>query len=641
MEQFNFYLKGQLVEPPENWDGMSIQLNFDRDKNQVTQQVTLTNLAWVLQNNDVMIDHLNKGKTLQGPGVFEGIPFDISVSSPGQPETFFFRGYVDTSGTAVFSNNIRTTADIKEKDSVDILNDVVDGVTYDYLYALAAGAPGKISASDFVFVPYILNSIPDYPQAMLGLLSAYVMADQISSSIESMTELAVEMANPFEATAIVRAVLRVAYLILLIIAIIKLVKDTIALIIQPVKYHATMPLLKLLQRGAEALGYTFKCPILETGAIDGVPLSKLHIMPDKQFVDINDTDDRILGFTAPNQNEQAGYWKGTFGELLRATKAMIRGKVQFLPNKEMWLVREDESVGAPTYQLPDVRQDYYTLNTDEFRANYEVKFQYDVIEKNTVQQFLGTICQVITRPIQVTNPDMVLMRGFERVELPFALAKRKETLTVPEKIVDGFLDVFDAIINALISAVNAVINVYNEVVKVLNKIIDALDIIGIDVGWEIPSIPPLQPVSLGTLIENRIGMLLLETDQTSKPKIMLLDVSQTPKFTKLNAANATVLTARKLYDNFHFVTSFVPNPAAGKPNGNQWVKKELLNVPGFGLAHYNQIKFNNKIFDHAGNEAEIDSLLWKVRSQSADINVRFSELYTKNLQNTILEPDGK
>ncbi len=638
METVEFRLAGQIVEPPKGWaeDNIQVELNFDRDKETVTQQVNVTNLEWVRDNNDTIQQWIADGINGQGPGIFEGIPFSITVSAPGETPAVLHDGYLDLTDEAELSINIKSTVKIREKDTPDFLNETADGFDFGYLYkSLAAGDPGKISSSDFVPVPYILNSVPNYREAALGLISIYVLGNEIKAAIQGMVELAAEMANPFEATAIVRAVLRVAYLIILIAAIIQMIKDTVLLVIQPVKYHQGMYLLKQLQKGAEHMGYNFKSPILESA-----PWNTLFIIPEKNTVPVNAQDDRIFGFTQPAPTQQDGYYKGTFGDLLRAAKALIKGKVLFKPGNELWLVREDENISTPEYQIPDVRQDYFTYNTDEFNANYLITFATDVVDKNTIQQYTGTSYQVITKPNVINNQNMVLMKGFKRVDIPFALAKRKETLTTPEKIIKGLLDVLDAIINALISAVNAVINVYNEVVKVLNKIIDALDFIGIEVGWEIPSIPTIPPVNLGALIENRIGMLMIEIDQIAVPKLLLLDESGTPKLTKLNPNNSTTLTAKNAYNTWHFIQSFIPDANAGRPAGNQW-KKIVFNKLPFNLSGLNQIKTNNAAYAPAGTAAEIDGLVWSPRKQYANMRARLAEIYTLNLQQTFIEPDGK
>lgn len=636
MEKLNIYLAGQLAQSFQGRSGIKINLNYSRDKSTVDKKVSITGVTWSRENLDIIQQWITDGINGTGPGITEGIPFAMRLQKGTQPEYEFFSGYLDLLNNPKLSRSITADIEVRQKDSVDFINDTFDGKDFQYLFeTLGAGSPGKISTTDFTTVPYILNSVPNYREAMMGLLSIYVLGEQINAAIQSLSELAVELSNPFEATAIVRAVLRVIYLGTLIVAIIKMIKDTVQLVIQPVKYHSTMGLLEQLRKGAEYFGYTFKCPILESA-----PWDKLYIMPQKLQVPTNTVDDRILGITSPGQQPQYGYYKGTIGDLFRAAKTLIRGKYEVLPNKEIWLVREDQNTNVPSYTIPNVRQDYYGHNGDELRSNYFIEFQVDAIDKNTIQQYTGTTFQVLCNQAITQNEDLKLLKGYEAVSIPFALAKRKEELTVPEKIIKGLLDVLDSIINALVDAVNAVIDAANAIIDVINGIINALDVIGIDLGFEIPSIPSLNPVNLSALIENRIGMLMIEQDNTMMPKLMLLDKNASnPKLTKVSSTNATTLTARRAWQEWHGpVVSMVPS--AGRPNGNQAIKKQLTGVP-FSQSDLQSVLYNNKCFDFTGTEVEIDDLEYAIDSQSVDMNIRISQKIGLNLVETFIESNGQ
>lgn len=633
-----YRINGTIVQPPESAQGknrLKIQLNFDRDKDRVQQQISLKNIAWVRENYDLILAAKQAGIN-GGPGITSGIPLTIHLPSP-QGEIEIFDGYIDTTSGVKYKNKIRYQSDIKERNSMDYINDVWDKKTYEYLYRVS----GEITASDFKAVPYSLNSVPDYPQTIMSLLSVYVIAQQIQDSIEGLIELAAEMANPLEATAILRAVFRIAYLIILIATLLKLIKDTIQLVIQPVKYHKGMFLLDQLQKGAQHLGYTFRCPILETGTTEGVPNSKLFILPQKETVRTNIQDERLLGFTTPS-NDQNGFYKGTIGDLFRAAKKLIKGKFVPLPGlngPELWLVREDENASIPTFVLPNMRRDFREDNMDEFHANYTLGFLTDTTDLNTLQQYQGTVFTMFaSNAIPGPGPD--LTRGIQDVTIPFALAKRKEDLTAPEKIIKELLDVLDPIFNVLISGVNAVIDAYNTIVGVINKIVNALDTIGIDLNFQIPSIPTIPPVQLGSIIENRIGMLMLHIDNTAVPKIFFMDEGIAPKFNKVHQNNRTALSAKSFYKGYHFIQSFNPSPT--KPNGNQWGKEpeNFKNVP-FSVDNYLQVRLNNKCFSYDGQEAEIDFFEWDPEGQHADIIPRFSEKIGINLIETEIEPDGQ
>jgi hypothetical protein len=387
----------------------------------------------------------------------------------------------------------------------------------------------------------------------------------------------------------------------------------------------------LLEKGAAHLGLTFKSDIFSQA-----PYDKLFILPEKFYNPLEFGNSTILGFLTPNKNSQEGFYKGTFGDFLRAMKSMFNAKI-VMDGSTINLIRRDINLTQPQFTLPDIYNPVYRLNADEARANYYIKFQTDLSDKNTIQQYLGTTFQVILQPKTFNYREFVLLKGLEQVDIPFALAKRKETLTLPEEIVKAFLDIFSLLLNGIISVVNAIISLANLVIKLLNKIIKILKGIGIKVNWQIKPIPAVKFVNVGNLIDNRIGMLMIETDQFNISKACLLSEGTEAKFNKLPITNATLLTAKELYNKFHYTNSFIPT--TDRPNGNQYIIKQYEKVP-FTYNDYVNVKKNNYIFTKEGI-AEIDTLKWNVYNQYADMTIRINKLYTNNLTKVELYPDGR
>lgn len=607
-----------------------IELNYDRDKAFVSAETNIGKIRLSREANDELLNRISSGLS-GGPGALEGIPYREELIRGSEIEKIF-DGYIDLTQEHTLSKDVSEVT-VKEKESIDFLNDVVDGFSFEYLESI-----GLISSADYEYIPYVLNSIPNYVQSLLAALSVYVVIEQLRTTVNHIAELAAKMANPFETvTAIIQMILLVAYLFALFISLVKLVNDVFSLLIQPVKYHACMSMKKQLEIGAQFLGYGFESPIFDD------PLwAMAHIIPEKLFVRNNNTDSRIFGFTAPNSTEQKGYFKGTYGDLLRAAKTMFKGKV-IVKNGKIILLRRDQGIGTPQYQLAnesssDYYQPKYEINANEFVANYVVKFETDVTDKNTIQEYTGTSYQVITRPLFVEDQKLVLMKGLsEDGRIPFALAKTKTELSVPEKILKAFFEVVDDVGNALIDAVNAVISVYNGIVGVINKIIKALDIVGINVGWEIDTIPDVAPLALSDIIENRIGMLKIENDDFATSKIFIFKKGSQAKYNKIHPDNATKVSAKTIWHEFHFVDSFAPSSEF--PNGNQCIFKRFNGIP-FTFLNYQQVKQNNMIYDFNGNEQELVSLKFYPLEQKADVYVRFSHKWTNNITQEYIEPNG-
>lgn len=622
--KINFYINNTLVNPPRNWKELGIEVNFDKGRPEGQQRVTITDFEFVRENNDLILKAVRDGLTT-GVGVFEGVPFRIEVDRPGEVLQVVFDGYLDLKNGATFS---RVFSNIKavENYSIDWLNDVADGFTFRYLYE---DTP-HLHQSDIIQMPYVLNSVPNYKEAAITVLSVYVLVKEIKDAIQRIAEFVADMPVFYVFSSYIKLILYILYLIILIIALIKLIKQMFLFIIQPVKYHNGMTIKKQLEAGCAHLGLILKCPVLETA-----PYINLVHLPAKYYNPVNTKENQILGFTDPTI-DQKPYYEGTFGSLLRDFMALINGKVFFNGN-ELWVVRKDFSLGNSQFQLAPVYNPDFRLNTDEFNSNMVISFQTDFSDKNTIQDYLGTSFQMQIQPQRVVNQSMVLMTGLEEISIPWALAARKNELTVPEKILDAFLQGFSSILGALVDAANAVIDVLNTVISKVNDILDKLSNIGIKLNFNLPDIPSISMPDFSDNISNRKGMLMIENDSFNIPKAFILAPGNAPKNNKIDVSNRYLISARYLFDNFYSINTFLSTTE--KPNGSQYFLKSIENHP-FLFKNYLQIKQNNFIFTNDGKEGLIDSLKWNIHSQKADINYRINERYTNNLTATFYEPDG-
>jgi len=626
--KINFYRNGILVKEPANWKGLEIELNFDRDKDIVEESVNLTEFQLVNENADLSLDYIDAGIS-NGVGVLEGEPLAIEIERNGVVEKPF-NGYLDYTTGTFSKDGCAITA--KEVQSIDWLNDIMDSFTMEYLHKEI----GSITTSDFIKVPYVLSSVPNYLEAAVATLSVYVMVKEIKDAIQKIVEFTADAPVIYNFGTYVKIVLYIIYLVVLLIALIKLIKDIILLLIQPVKYHACMSIRTQLEKGAEYLGYTLKAPEFQGGVYNDH-----YIMPEKLYNPINSKEKQILGFTEPNISQE-GYFKGTFGDLIRYAKQLINGKI-VIKGTELWLVTKDYNVSNPEYVLPDVCTVGYedrlefTLNLDEFKSNTYLTFQTDITEKNTLQNYTGTAYQVMIQPQRTVNANMVLMKGLDEIRFPFARGTEKTELTVPEKIVDSFLTILSPIVGVLINAANAIIGVLNQIITVVNNVLSKLATIGIKVKFKLPTIPTIKNPDLSNLFKNRKGMLLLEKDLFTVPKLLMLNVASNPKFTKIHSDNSFIVNAKYIYNTFYSVSSFIPS--ASFPNANQFIKKNVK-VP-FIFTNFMAVKDNNKIYLKDGTEALIYSLKWNPFEQTADISLGINKLYTNNLKIVAYEPTGQ
>lgn len=629
----NFYLNNNKVQPPRNAPEMSIKMNFEKDaldsNGNRKLSLSITDLEWVRDNADSINNYLDTGK------IFQGLPMRYELERGGITEKIF-DGYLDLADNATFSP-LQCVAPAKQRQNIDWLNDTADSVSFEYLYSI-----GVIDSNDFKFMPYILNNIPDYMQAATTLLSVFFMEQQIQKLIIELTGMISDFSNPLTAiNTTIKAIIYLIYIIGLIAALILLIKNLIKYIIQPVKYHACMSVNTILTKAATYFGYTFNSDILTKP-----PFYNLVFMPEKYY-NAFDTSQKIFGFLTPQKILQRGYPSGTFGDFLRAIKLAFKCKI-VINGTQLSLIPEYINTGGSIYKLPPLDKlevTEFKTNASELKSNYLLEFLTDISDKNTIQEFLGTSYQVITTPVTIVDPALNILKGLEDVSIPFALAKRKNELTIPEEIFKDFEIVFDKITNVLISIANGVIKAYNAIAKTLNKIIKALKVIGININWQAQILPVIPKLVPGAFFENRIGMMKIETDLFTVPKIFLMEEGSQSKYNKIPLSNYGFVSARYLYQNFHApVVSFLPSTL--RPNGNQYIIKQFNKVP-FTFDDFQKVKKNNNIFTNDNKVALIDDGEWNDYHEQASLRVRISQMFTvdangnQTIKETYLEPDGR
>jgi hypothetical protein len=621
-----YFVDGNEVTP-FNHKELSIELNFDKDSPDA--KVLLNKWRFVNEGAELIYAKYLGGLS-GGVGIFEGIPYDISINNEGKQ--YKYQQYLDltTADASIACDNVECES--KERGKTDWLNTVADSFSFEYLNEQTTFLPD----SKFISVPYVLNSVPDYKETMIVTITMVFTIEQIRKIVSELSGLLAAGANPFASVSeFIKAAFLIIYLIALLITLINLISDLIDLIIQPIKYHKGCYVRDMIEAGCSYLGLTFNSSILK-----GSTFGDTFIIP-KKYDSTKRTDQTpreiaigLAGFTKPNIN-QTGWFEGTFGDLLREMKTIFNAKIVII-NGVLTFERRDFNNSSATYIVPDIYSPAFATNASEFKSNYLIEFSVDVNDKNTIKDYKGNIVRVYTAPKIVVNKDMILTQGYQQVGIQFALARRKESLSVPEKVLDKFLKVVGVIMNAIITVVNAIIKVLNTISKFINKLIKILKAVGLNVTFSIPTIQPVQPVNFGSIISDRIGMLMIENDYLFTPKIMLLQKGATDRQTKLYANNSDIFNAKYLYDNFHFIESFVPNSNGAH---NQWLRKSIDNVP-FTFEDFEKVNNDNKIFTHDGKVAKIESLRWNVWKQTAQIEYRYNEIYTNNLIQSTHEAIG-
>jgi len=231
-----FFLNGVEINEPDNYQELSIDLNYDNDG----QSEAVSINQWEIGHDDqvssndglrAVQDYITKGLT-GGAGVTEGFPFQIYVTDEQLLRYLIFDGYLDVWQARVMQGVISCPA--VEQGKLDWLNQVADSVSFEYLFET-----GKITRSDFYAVPYVINRKQNGIELIIAIATFYMMARQFVQAIDYL----IDTINDYDIiyiSAIIRIIFQILQILTIVAAMIQLIKDIYNMIIQPVKYHYGM-----------------------------------------------------------------------------------------------------------------------------------------------------------------------------------------------------------------------------------------------------------------------------------------------------------------------------------------------------------------------------------------------------------------
>ncbi len=618
-----FELNGIEINPPNNYKELSIQLNYDTDGAQ--QALSINDWEFGVMNKtgvDGAFLLKNILRDQNGVGIIEGVPWKIYLDNERGKRWSLFNGYVDL-WKAQYDNG-KVIAPAVQTGSIDWLNDYADSFSFEYLYET-----GFFDKSKFIPVPYIVVKKQDAFEIAMTLVTIFLIVDKIRDQITAIAQLATGSANPLEMSSIPRLILQIVYLILLFASLIPLILNVISILCPPVKYHNVMYVRDLFAIGCKYLNMEFRSSIM-----DNPEWNDLVIMPEKYNLVENKTG-IFAGIAGnfKNSNEKQGFFKGTFGDFLRAMKTMFYGKI-VISDSVLYFEPFDFKLGNGGITVPDRfdNKDKFEFNYDDFFATMIVSFMTDLADRNTIQEYKGTSVQVSQVPKTSIFQQRNLLRNLNEARIPFALAKTKTELTKIEQLLLDFSTGIQITLNIVVTSLNIAIIAINILISIIQKILKALATIGIKIKIKLEPIKKIPTPSIKNLISNRVGVLKMESDFVEVPKIFKIGPGG-----KMSTSNQSVVNARKLFMDFHSLKSFVS--VNGKPS-NQFMLKSNPEFP-FSSDNYETVINNNAIFTPSGGNGELISLEFNPTKQTASTNYKVRHEYITNLKLVINEPTGE
>ena len=585
MANSRHYLRGVQVEEPRNWKDLEITMDWTKEKIDAT--INLDSLEYAGETGKSIIDFL------QNNSFFEGQKYRIEVGEPLNP-VLTFNGYLDaTDNPEIKAPNIVQIA-LRREQGEAWITEVADSFSFRFLASQDYNGAGKITAQDFKKVPYVRNFIPDGTELLLLSISTFLLVKETIDNVKSLAKQTTDLiegvtpvqglAGPIPVIAfsigkiigsIINLAITLAYTIGVIFAIVQLIKDIIEQLAPVKRYHLGMSIKDLASKACEYLGLTLESDLLDslnTAANTWVIIpSKGHKggeppsgVPVGEFIELG----------VPKGSDGLD----TFGDLIRFIRTTWNADYQ-LKDGVFRIDRKDFKQDTASYQIPDTltNQDdlrnEYKPNTNEIISNYFLVWETDEQDQNTLDNQDGRTYQAITTVKNVTNKELVNIKGLTRISIPLSMATRKNKLTLIEEILKGFLDAADFFTGENFAGQFAA----------------------------------------------RVGAMHLSNHFLSRPKMAVLAGDQLAKNQRY------LLSAQRLWEGYHFLESFVTIDNVN----NQQIIVTDKKIP-FCFKDFVSLS-NNNFCTANGERAEVINLAWKVEEDTAVITYRVYRVYDTNL----------
>jgi len=574
----------ELLAPSELFD-IGVKAEFGTEG--IQANLTIEELTFRGNARSEVLNHIADGLT-GGVGIFEGLPLSIRAFNKDTDLTVF-DGYLDLTDGYIDNdadNSLKVT--LKQADGLNSLEDRLNGLTFGTLVE-----NGTITASDYQAVGYVVEKPFNIVEQLTNSIVIYLMAKEVAELLERQADTTVTAtaigttavtAPPASAFyAIAKTALDIAYALTMVALIVRLSRQLVNSFLPPKREHKALSLWTALSAISTELGYAF-------ASDQEAYLRKLYYLPSNQNFD----ESTLEGFIGVAKGTSAGIPNASdYGyncaEMFQLAKTIILGNKAIIDNT-LYLTFEgsDFFEKQADVRLFDSLQKATRYNTDEANRSRLIQFQTDITDIWTIKNFPGTNYQVLTKPITETNPKFVTLLGAEQVNIPVALGNRKDKLNALESSVEGLLNVFDAIVNALGGA------------------------FGLDVNFS-------------EIVSSEIGLLRVSENNHTIPKLLYLEGGKIP------ASHRTFLSAKSIYNDYHSYKSFVSNADIAQ-------KKifENVSVP-FGLDDFNKLLNNAYIYNSNGKSAKVTELTWVIGKDRATVSYFERGSYTTNLQETFIE----
>ena len=385
-------------------------------------------------------------------GVFQAIPYKVTMEGGVTLEY-----YVDLiEGMKVRQHEIEIS--IVRRGYLDDFRTQAAGLSFEYM--ASKGVDFKVRR-----VPYFIVKDNQLEQTLQLGIVAYIMAKELiqavkdtanaiadvqMAAIPSFTLAGVPVVNTGAIVAAsLKAAAQIIYTAAVLVAVIKLGGQLLATLFPPKRNLGGVRFIDLLKEACNFMGYSFQsATISPKWVFVGVPLVR----------DADSIFDKVVSAVSPAYNKgypTASDTTPTLGTFIEALETMFNARLivrnnQVRLERRDWLNTQAMTNVVPALSLQSQRDDEYSYmtNNGEVWKRYYIHYQTDFTDLHTCEgEVYGAHdAEYSTEPLfPVTDPQLNLIRGLNDVNIPFALARRKDKLTIVEVLAKGVLAVVDAI----------------------------------------------------------------------------------------------------------------------------------------------------------------------------------------------------
>lgn len=436
-------------------------------------------------------------------GAFEGLPIKIKASNINT-QIVLLDSILDFTNEFQIINTGEVRASVEKKDGLNSLERRLEGITFGLLET-----QGFIG--NYVDVDYLVIKEDNELELITLQISTFLLTKELIDSIkkladfikDSLAHAAGGVTGPAASAIWIVAtiIIEVIFIALIIVALYKLTKQIVELLIPTVKTHKAISLRQGLAAICAKLGYNLVSNISY--------LDSVHYLPSKP------KNDEAVQSGIPNVSD-FGFQASEFFQLC---KKMFLGRYAVIGNELHFRTEFDPFwITTSTFVMQDnLELESFSYNLSDHKSNILISFEFDESDKWTMENFTGTNYEVIERPAYLLNDQNALTKGFEPVRIPCSLGNRKDELTVVEKSLKVFAKLADKMVNLFGGNSN-----------------------------------------LEAKIKDRIGVLKVSQNQHFNPKLLYLQNG------KLPSNHRDLWKAKILWENFLSYKSFLLNNFYGQ-----------------------------------------------------------------------------